>query len=59
MSDEGWVTPSGVVSNITPQEVTPDAGKGALGAWRCWGETSAGYKAWISWATKIQARAKQ
>jgi len=59
MSDEGWVTPSDVELNSTLQEVTPDAGKGALGTWRCWRETSAGYKAWVSWRTKIPARAKQ
>ena len=29
MSDEGWVTPSDVVLNITPQEVTPDAERGS------------------------------
>ena len=34
MSDEGGVMPSDVVLDITPQEVAPVAGKGALGTWR-------------------------
>ena len=34
MSNEGGVTPSDVVRDTTPREVTPFAGKGALGTWR-------------------------
>ncbi len=34
MSDEGGVTPSDEVLEISPPEVTPEAGKGALGTWR-------------------------
>jgi hypothetical protein len=34
MSDEGGVIPSDVVREITLQEVTPVAGKGALGTWQ-------------------------
>jgi hypothetical protein len=34
MSDEGGVTPSDEVLDISPPEVTPEAGKGALGTWR-------------------------
>ena len=34
MSDEGEVMLSDVVLNTAPQEVTPLAGKGALGKWR-------------------------
>ena len=34
MSDEGGVAPSDVVLDAAPQEVTPAAGKGALGTWR-------------------------
>jgi hypothetical protein len=34
MSYEGGVMPSDVTRDVTPQKVTPVAGKGALGAWR-------------------------
>ena len=34
MSDEGGVTPSDEVFEISPPKVTPEAGKGALGTWR-------------------------
>ncbi len=34
MSDEGGVTPSDEVLEISPPKVTPEAGKGALGTWR-------------------------
>ncbi len=34
MSDEGGVTPSDEVRDISPLRVTPKAGKGALGTWR-------------------------
>ena len=34
MSDEGGVMLSDVVQDATAQEVTPVAGKGALGTWR-------------------------
>jgi hypothetical protein len=34
MSDEGRVMPSDVMLDVTPQEVTPVVGKGALGTWR-------------------------
>jgi len=34
MSDEGVVTRSDVMLDITLQEVTPAAGKGTLGTWR-------------------------
>jgi hypothetical protein len=34
MSDEGGVVPSDVTLEVTSQEVTPVAGKGALGTWR-------------------------
>ena len=33
MSDEGEVTLSEVVLDITPSEVTPKRGKGTLGYW--------------------------
>jgi len=32
MSDEGGVIPSDVTRDVTPQEVTPVVGKGALGS---------------------------
>ena len=34
MSDDGGVTPSEEVVHISPTEVTPELGKGALGTWR-------------------------
>jgi hypothetical protein len=34
MSDEGGVISSDVANYVTPQQVTPVAGKGALGTWR-------------------------
>jgi len=34
MSDEGRVTPSDEMLDISPPRVTPEAGKGALGTWR-------------------------
>jgi hypothetical protein len=34
MSDEGWVMPAEEMRDISPREVTPDSGKGALGKWR-------------------------
>jgi len=34
MSVEGGVMPSDVAQDATAQEVTPVAGKGALGTWR-------------------------
>ena len=34
MSDEGRVTPSDEMLDISPPEVTPAAGEGALGTWR-------------------------
>ncbi len=34
MSDEGRVTPAEEVRDISPREVTPDSGEGALGTWR-------------------------
>ena len=34
MSDEGGVEPSDEVRDATSHEVTPGAGKGALGTWR-------------------------
>ena len=34
MSDEGRVTPSDEMRDISPLEVTPRVGKGALGTWR-------------------------
>ncbi len=34
MSYEGGVTPSDEVLDISPPEVTPEVGKGALGTWR-------------------------
>ena len=34
MSDEGGVTPSDEMLDISPLRVTPEAGKGALGTWR-------------------------
>ena len=34
MSDEGGVTPSDKVRDISPLRVTPTVGKGALGTWR-------------------------
>jgi hypothetical protein len=33
MSDDEGVTPFQVTSDVTPREVTPQEGKGALGAW--------------------------
>jgi hypothetical protein len=33
MSDDGGVTPFQVTFDVTPREVTPLEGKGALGAW--------------------------
>ncbi len=46
MSDEGVVTHSDEMPDISPLRVTPKAGKGALGTWRfrglsqtqCWGQ---------------------
>jgi hypothetical protein len=46
MSDEGVVTLSDEMRDISPPRVTPTAGKGALGTWRfrglsqtqCWGK---------------------
>ena len=37
MSDDEGVTPFEVVLDITPVEVTPEPGKGALGTWRTQG----------------------
>ena len=34
MSDEGGVTPSDEMHDNSLPEVTPEAGKGALGTWR-------------------------
>jgi hypothetical protein len=34
MSCEGWVTPAEEMLNVSPREVTPDSGEGALGKWR-------------------------
>ena len=34
MSDEGGVTPSDEVLDISPSEVTPEAGEEALGTWQ-------------------------
>ena len=31
MSDEGWVMLAEEMLNVSPSEVTPDSGKGALG----------------------------
>ena len=44
MSDEGRVTPSDEMLDISLPEVTPEAGKGALGTWpfRDWSRLRAG-----------------
>ena len=34
MSDDGRVTLAKEMFNVSPREVTPDSGKGALGRWR-------------------------
>ena len=34
MSCEGWVTPAEEMLNVSPREVTPASGEGALGKWR-------------------------